>query len=159
MTADVKTDLLRYPVLEFSKGMVFAARSVEELEQCTKPALRNGFFNDLLLIDSDGKALKITGARKLRGVGPFFGFNIFLNQKILVTLIASGLESIVSVEEVRRLVISAIRGKQEWDSTEDSDELVAVVSRAQSISEITAAVTAAYYRTHAAQTCKHGVRS
>lgn len=72
MTADMKTDLLRYPVLEFSKGMVFPARSKRELEQCTKPALRNGFFKDLLLIDSRGKSLKIAGARKLRGVGPLF---------------------------------------------------------------------------------------
>jgi len=146
MTVDVKTDLLRYPVLEFSKGMVFPARSVEELEQCTKPALRRGFFKDLLLIDSGGKSLKIVGARKLRGVGPLFGFNIFLNQRIQVALTASGPEQMAGVEEVRRLVLSAIRGKQEWSSMEGSDELVAIVDRAQSISEITAVVTAAYHR-------------
>ncbi len=146
MTADVKTDSLRYPVLEFSKGMVFPARSVEDLEQCTKRALRNGFFKDLLLIDSGGKSLKITGAKKLRGVGPFFGFNVFLNQRIQVALTASGPEQIVGVEQVRRLVLGAIRGKQEWNSMEHSDELVAIVDRAQSISEIAAAVTAAYYR-------------
>ena len=146
MIVDVKTDLLRYPVLEFSKGMIFAARSVEELEQCTKPALRSGFFKDLLLIDSGGRSLKIAGARKLRGVGPFFGFNIFLNQKIQVALTTSGPERIVGVEEVRQLVLSAIRGKQEWSSMENSDELVAIVRRAQSISEIATAVTAAFYR-------------
>ena len=146
MAADVKADLLRYPVLEFAKGMVFPARRVEELEQCTKPALRSGFFNDLLLIDSSGKSWKIAGARKLRGVGPVFGFNVFLNQRIQVALTASGPEQIVGVEEVRRLVLSAIRGKQEWNSTEDSDELVAIVDRAQSISEIANAVTTTYYR-------------
>ncbi len=124
--------------------MVFPARNIEELEQCTMPALRNGFFNDLFLIDSDGKALQISEARKLRGVGPFFGFNIFLNQRIQVALIASGHEKMVGVEEVRRLVLSAIRGKQKWNSAGGSDELVANVDRAQSISEIAAMVTAAY---------------
>jgi len=141
----VSPDLLHYPVLRFSKGMVFPARNVEELQQCTKVALRNGFFNDLLLVDSDGKAQRISGARKLRAMGPFFGFNIFLNQRIQVALIASGSEENIGVEEVRRLVLSAIRGKQRWDSAADSDELVASVERAHSISQIIATLTAAYY--------------
>ena len=91
------------------------------------------------------KVLQISEARKLRGVGPFFGFNIFLNQRIQVALIASGHEKMVGVEEVRRLVLSAIRGKQKWNSAGGSDELVANVDRAQSISEIAAMVTAAVF--------------
>ena len=144
--ADVKTELLRYPVLEFSQGMVFPARGVEELEQCTTPALRSGFFDDLLLIDSGGRSLKIAGARKVRGVGPLFGFSIFLNRRIQVTLTASGPERIAGVEEVRRLVLGALQGEQEWKSTSDIDELVAIVTQAKSISEIASAVTNAYYR-------------
>jgi hypothetical protein len=144
--AAVRTDLLRYPVLEFSKGMLFPARGIEELEQCTKPALRSGFFDDLLLIDSGGRSLRISGARKVRGVGPFFGFNIFLNQRIQVTLTVSEPEQVLGVEEVRRLVLGAIQGEHEWNSASDFDELVAIVARAQSISEIAAAVTDTYYR-------------
>jgi hypothetical protein len=146
MSVDVKTELLHYPVLEFSKGMVFPARSVEELEQCSSPALRSGFFNNLMLIDSDGKTLKIVGARKLRSVGPFFGFNIFMNQRIKVALTASGPEQGSGIEDVRRLVLGAIRGRQGWTSMEDIDELAVIVERASSVSEIAAAVTAAYYR-------------
>jgi hypothetical protein len=146
MSVDVKTDLLRYPVLEFSQGMVFPARSVEELEQCSTQALRNGFFTDLQLIDSEGKSLKILSARKLRGVGPFFGFNIFLNRRIQVALTASGPERVIGIEEVRRLVLGAIRGRQEWNSIEDTDALSAIVDRASSISEIATAVTAAFHR-------------
>mgnify|MGYP003401787302 FL=1 len=144
MAAAVRTDLLRYPVLEFSKGMVFPARSVDELEQCSKRALRKGFFDNLRLIDSAGRSSKISGARKLRGVGPFFGFNVFLNQRIQVALMTSEPERIAGVEEVKQLVLGAIRGKQEWDSMDGSNELVEIVNRAQSVSEIAIAVTAAY---------------
>jgi len=131
MSADVKTELLRYPVLRLSKGMIFPARNVEELTQCTMTALRNGFFNGLILIDSDGKKFRISGARKLRGVGPFFGFNIFLNQRVEVALMASGPEESVDTEEVRRPVLGALRGKQGWDSTDDSDDLLACVDQAR----------------------------
>ena len=146
MSVYVKTELFCYPVLEFSKGMVFPARTVQELEQCSKTALHNGFFSNLRLIDSNGKSLKIIGARKLRGVGLFFGFNILLNQRIQVALTASGPEQFIGVEEVRRLVLGAIRGSQGWKSTGNVDELVSTVSRATSVQEIAATVTAAYYR-------------
>jgi hypothetical protein len=84
--------------------------------------------------------------QKLRGMGRLFGFNIFLNQRIQVALTASGPVQIIGIEEVRQLVKSAIRGKQQWDSMEDFDEFTAIIDRAQTISEITAAVAAAYYR-------------
>lgn len=140
----MKIELLHYPVLRFSKGMVFPARTSDELEQCTTTALRNGFFSGLLLVDSDGQAVTVTGARKLHGVGPFFGFNIFLNQRIRVALEASG-SAQLGVNEVRRMVLSAIHGKQGWDSMDDVSQLVARVERAQSIAEIATEVVAAYY--------------
>jgi hypothetical protein len=146
MNANVRTDLLRYPVLRLSKGMVFPARNAEELTQCTVTAMRNGFFNGLILIDSAGKKFRISGARKLRGVGPLFGFNVFLNRKIEVALTAAGPEESVDTEEVRRLVLGALRGKQAWSSADDSDELLARVEQAQSVSKIADAVTVAYYR-------------
>lgn len=108
MTRDLKTNQLCYPVLRLSKGMIFPARNIDELDRCKMTALRSGFFNGLVLIDSDGRKLRVSGARKLRGVGPFFGFNIFLNQVVQIALTLVEPEQRADVEEVRRLVLDAI---------------------------------------------------
>jgi hypothetical protein len=116
--------------------MLFAARDMNDLQQCSSAALRNGFFNGLLLIDSRGKALDIAGAVKVRGVGRFFGFDILLNQRIEVELVAAGPEREVDVEQVRGLVLAAFDGPQEWRSANDFDELVALANGAKTIAEI-----------------------
>lgn len=136
----MKIDFLHYPVLEFSRGMVFAARDMTDLQQCTSASLRNGFFNGLLLIDSRGKALDIDGAVKVRAVGRFFGFDSFLNRHIEVKLTVAGPEREVDAEQVRRLVLAAFDGPQEWRSADDFDELVGLVNGAKTISEIASAV-------------------
>ena len=64
--------------------------TVDALTTCTKVALKNGYFDDLLIVDANGVGYQVKGARKLHGVGPFFGYNIFLNQRIKVELLTDG---------------------------------------------------------------------
>jgi len=128
--------------------MVFSARSADDLTQSTKAALRNGYFSGQLIVDSTGKALKVGGAKKLHGVGPFCGYNVFLNQRIKVELQLDGELSQVDLSQTRERVLKALRGSQGWDAGDDADALIASVEQAKSISDIASIITEAYYRTY-----------
>jgi hypothetical protein len=130
-------DNLAYPVLCFSQGLARVKRSADALATCTKPALRKGgWYEDLLVVDSTGMALRVTGATKLHGVGPFWGYNIFLNQRIKVRPHVEGPPLQLSLEDVRRRVLDSFRRWHGWSSRGDFQDLVASVETARSIPQI-----------------------
>jgi hypothetical protein len=55
----------------------------------------------MLIVEANGKAYKVPGAKKLHGVGPFGGYNIFLNQKIKVELLFEGNPFQITADEVK----------------------------------------------------------
>lgn len=135
---------LEYPVLVFAQGTVFPKRSAEEATRCTKVALKRGYFSGQVLIDSTGTLLEIEGARKLHGIGPLWGYNIFLNQRLRVELITEESTSSVDIDEVKKRVLKALRGPL-WNGGADVPELVLKVRNAKSIAEVTVLMTDAYY--------------
>jgi hypothetical protein len=135
---------LSYPVVQFSRGLVFPARDALEFTTCSKSALRNGFYSNLSVIDSSGRAWRCKSASKLHGVGMFWGYNIFLNQRIRITveMLDCG---VVSTEKLRNDVLRALRSS---DSTVDDQvpSLLAQIGEATTCREIIAFATDAYFR-------------
>lgn len=127
---------LTFPVLCFYKSTLFAASSSDTLTRTTSAALRGGLFNGLRVVDSTGTEYVVETVRKLHGIGPFWGFNIFLNRtvRIDITLVETGKQ--LGVDEVRRLVIRDFRKWHGWESRDDYEQLKASVQTAGSVSEI-----------------------
>ena len=125
--------------------MLFPARSLADLNECTSFALRRGFFKNQLLVDASGRSVMVQSATKLHGIGPFWGYNIFLNQRIRVQLVAQAAASL-SLEAVRTKTLKALEGRQQWDAGADIDELREKISGAHSIRDIATLVTHAYFR-------------
>jgi hypothetical protein len=90
----------------------------------------------MLIVDSNGVGLKIRGAKKLHGVGLFWGYNIFLNQRIKVQPIIAGKPFEVSLSEVKELVLKSFRNWHGWEARGDFEELRAAVAKAGSIQEM-----------------------
>lgn len=137
-------EYMTFPVLRFSGGMVFPALTQSELLTCTKVALKKGFFHGLEVIDSSGKLFTIRSARKLCGVGPFWGFNIFLNQRIRVELDFKSGPKQLTIEEVRSKIIKVLNGPQEWNSRGDYTELITFIEEATSVSEMVSILANAF---------------
>lgn len=128
---------LRYPVLCFSQNLADIVRSAHELTTCSKLALRKGgYYENLLVVDSAGVGLRIKGAEKLHGVGPFWGYNIFLNRRIKVRPHIDGAPMQVSLTEVKRYVLDSFQRWHGWSTRGDFEELKASVEAATSIPEI-----------------------
>ena len=130
------TSELVYPVLVVYRDALCAEGTEESLTTTTSIALRKGFFDELKIIDSDGRQYVVTKARKLHGVGPFWGYSIFLNRWIRVALDLCSSGEILSVDEVRRLVLHNFQNWHGWQTRDDFEELMAAVERASTIAEI-----------------------
>jgi hypothetical protein len=129
-------DDLKYPVLCFSRNLIRIKLTVDALTTCSKLALRNGYFENLLVIDSAGVGLRVRGAEKLYGVGLFWGYNIFLNQRIKVRLLIEETPLKISVDEVKRHVFHSFKHRHGWSTRDDFDELRTSIEEACSIPEI-----------------------
>jgi hypothetical protein len=127
---------IKFPVLRFSQNLVGVKRTEDDLTTCTKVALKKGFFNEMLVVEESGKAYKVNGARKLHGVGPFWGYNIFLNQMIRVELLFQGNPFQITVDEVKKKVLLSFKKRHGWSTRGDFEELRESVENAKTILEI-----------------------
>lgn len=135
-TEVLNPDSATFPTLSLSKGVALVSRSPAELTTCRIAGLRRGWFSDLLLVDSSGRGWKIGGARKLHGVGPLWGYNIFLNQKIRVELLLSKGPFAVSVEDLRERVLKSFRTWHGWEEEGTFSILKTGIEKAGSVSEL-----------------------
>ncbi len=131
----------KFPCLCIHKGTLFTVTSDDSLTTTTAAALRGGLFKKLKIIDSTGREFFVKTARKLHGVGPFWGFNIFLNQRIRVALEIESSGRTYTTEEVRQIVSRDFKGWHGWASREDFDQLKDSIARATSSAEILRLVT------------------
>lgn len=132
----VTVDAISFPILCFSQGLTLVMDTLNELTTCNKTALNNGYFDSMSIVDSSSTEYKICGARKLRGVGPFGGYNLFLNQRIEVAL-QFGEQSVqVSLEEIKQKVLRSFKQWHGWSSRGDFSELTERVQNAGSYEEL-----------------------
>jgi len=137
MQREAKTDVaLEFPVLLFHPEYGMVVKDWDTLTTTTKVALTNKVFDNLLIVDSSGKAFRVNGARKLHGIGPFGGFNIFLNQKIRVEPNFAGEPSQMSLEALKKRVFQSFEEWHGWSSAINFEEMKERVRTATSIKEI-----------------------
>ena len=130
------TSELVYPVLCFSQNLVRVKKSEQELTTCSKTALKQGgYYEKMVLVDSRGSALNVNGAKKLCGVGVFWGYNIFLNQRIRVELqIKDSFH--LQLDEIKRRVFDSFERWHGWKTRGDFSELKSSIAKSQSISDV-----------------------
>ncbi|HXO86935.1 MAG TPA: hypothetical protein VN803_15545 [Gemmatimonadales bacterium] len=127
-----------FPVLAFSRrlGVVNKKQNANELTATTTAGIRNGLFEDLLLVDSELQGFEITGVKVRGGVGPFWGFTPFLNRRVRVELIPGRIRP-AKLDEVKGLVSESFKKWNDvWASGGDLEELKERIHRAGSLSEI-----------------------
>ena len=132
-------ETLKFPVILIwpDKNCISVDRSCDDLTICTKLALRNGVFDNLIIVDSTGCAVRIKGAQKIQGVGPFWGYNIFLNQTIKIKFIVEGEPFHMSAEEMKTYILECFQKDSDfWEEVMDFDELKESVKKAETIPEI-----------------------
>lgn len=127
------------PALVIKGSTLTWCADAEELVTCTPRALKNRWFEQLLIMDSAGNGFKVAGAAFARKTGrkAFKGF--FAPRLIQVELsFERGSPFPVSLDEIRRHVTRAIRSDRGfWESSgDDVDALLQSIARASSPREV-----------------------
>ena len=128
---------LRFPALgKTSQGMLVTIPTRNHLTTNTAAGLRGGYYRDFRVLDSTGQWFRVTKAKKADGVGPFGGYNLFLNQRIHVALDLAPEEKSSSVDEVRDLVMKEFREWDGWRSRADFADLRRRVQLAPTVGDL-----------------------
>lgn len=132
----MNVDAIKFPVICFWRDLIRIKLNETDFTITTKAGLKNGMFADLFVVDSSLNGFKVKSAKKRHGVGPFWGYTIFLNQKIKVELAFEDMPKKVSLEEVKERVFRSFRKWHGWATRGDFSELQDKVKNATSISDI-----------------------
>lgn len=143
----LNTSILSFPIIAFAKGnVIHFVRVKEDITTCTKVALKGGFFKDLQLVDSNGIMYKIEDAKKVGTIGNFWGYNIFLNQKLKVELLLKS-KSRIELEELKERLLKALRHDQYfWNSDGNLKERTEFIKNANSSREIIERLSNEFYK-------------
>ena len=121
---------LQYPVVCFWRHLFRIEKTSETLTTTTKAGIKNRMFDNVLVVGSNGHAIRVKSARKMHGVGPFRGYNIFLNQRIRVALEIDGEPFELTVDEVRKRILDSFKQWHGWQTRDDFDDLKASIENA-----------------------------
>jgi hypothetical protein len=126
---------LHFPVLALSQGSVIAHAAPETFSVATRRAVKNGYFDEMWLVDSDEKAYKVRGYELVSA--PFwkrpktpFGRGVLLHNFVLE-------EVPFAFDELRERIISCIGLHPElYDGAGDVLELVRTLRQSSTLSEL-----------------------
>jgi len=131
---------LELPALFIKKPVYRILRRHCELCESTAYALKSEQFTDARLVDARGRVHRIRGARKVRGIGPFRGWNLFLNQRIEVDLDLELEQEQVELEDLKRWIREAWAAWDGWASGGDLPEKRAALKRATTLADVMEAI-------------------
>jgi hypothetical protein len=130
---------LKFPIIYFNRFTFYIEHSADNLTITTKAGLKNRLFENLTIIDSNSKLFQVKSARKLHGIGPLWGYNIFLNQKIKIELSFSPTVKEVSLSDLKSMILKSFaREKHFWESRDDFNELIELVKGSDTIQSLIA---------------------
>ncbi len=128
---------MKFPIIAFSQGLIFIFRNMEELTTCGTLALKNNFYNGMVIYDSEGKEFEVIKAKKIGHVGPFFGFRLFHSRKIRVSLELKEKTSKISLEQLKKKICDMIDQKKSfWSAAGDINDLKKEIQKAETFTEI-----------------------
>lgn len=128
---------LSFPVLAIKNQVVHVYHDDDALSQCSRTALSNGWFKNLILIDAELRRFTVRHATKVGTVGALWGFDVFLNQRLRVSLQLVGLEEKLSLEQVKGMLQRAIDADPgHWESGGELNRIREQVDRADGYLEL-----------------------
>jgi hypothetical protein len=139
---------IKYPIVAFAKGgVIHFAKNEADLTICSKRGLKNGFYNGLNIIDSEGNCFDIQGARKVGYAGFLWGFSLKYGQRMQVELIFMGSNKDLSIENFKERILKQLKkDKHFWNSGGNFNELVVMINSEKSFKRIITYLTNYCYK-------------
>jgi hypothetical protein len=127
---------LTYPILCIShtQNILYFSRTPSKLINCNTLGLKSGFYTNLEIVDSLSNRYSVLTANKTNNVGRFWGFNLFLEQRIQVTLTLEKLPN-QPFETFTENLLRLIKGMESYGASPRAKKIVKRSTDYQSLIE------------------------
>ncbi|KAA6437968.1 hypothetical protein FEM33_19035 [Dyadobacter flavalbus] len=126
-----------FPIIKFDRFSFEIIPCLDILTKTTSAGLRNRLFENIVIVDSNGFTYFVKNATKVKGLGRFFGYNIFLNQTILVDLnFEPNIEKIQLNDLKKKMVKNVHKEKAFWASGGNFDKIIELINHSESINAL-----------------------
>lgn len=138
---------ITYPVIAFKNGHISFHRNNKDLTICNSRGLKNGYYNNLKLIDSNSNEFIIKSAKKIKYFGILWGFNLLKGQQLEVELFFDEKIGFIDLVDFKDLLTIYLKKDQYfWDSDGNFKNRINFVSNSNSIKEILDFFTNEFYK-------------
>lgn len=129
---------IAFPVLNFSYGEkhIEVVENSDNLETCSSVAMKKGYFEKLLIVDSKGKLFSVKDVKKRSYAGPFWGFSLLYNRKLKVKLdLAEPVQ--LTLDDFKDRVCNVIDSDANfWSANADPKDIKADIRKAKTFKEV-----------------------
>lgn len=138
---NLDSSILSYPVLVRYRSICVGMKDRDSLTRTTSAGVKNGIYEKYYIIDSALVEYRVTAVNVLGGVGPFFGFNLFLNRNVRVELELEVRNKQYEFAELKGIVMKELQKWKGWKSRDDYSVLMQAASSAESTNDLIGALT------------------
>jgi len=140
----------KYPVMTVAKkGYLYFARTEEELTSCTYTGWKNGHFNDLKIVDSNGNRYTVKEAKPSGQSNVLQKLKMLVGAKFRVELIGDPAATQLSLVEFKEFALKQLKKNRSFfDAGGTYQETIEYVNNAQSIEGIISHLTSGFYKTY-----------
>jgi len=145
MRVEQMSDVIETPSIWLAQGIFGLVSSLDDFTTCTATALKQGFYNGLIIITPSGQMISLSGAKRLQGSRLSALLNRLGIGTLKVELLIASTEE-TSTNHAKEELLESLRSGY-WDGRDDTEELQHRVEHAQSIPELVRIVQDVYQTT------------
>jgi hypothetical protein len=127
---------VHFPIIIIQKGFALVSLDEKRLVESRASALRQKWHEGLKFVDADLKLYQVIRAEKVRGIGPLWGYNIFLNQKIEIKLLQKESAYEISLDSLKSLIMGSKKAMEMWRTRDDYQVLISKIDNANSFESL-----------------------
>ncbi len=127
---------IEFPAIFFKAPIHQVHQRRSDLYQSTAYALKRKWLTGARIVDSLGRVHLVRDARKVRGIGPLRGWNLFLNQRIEVDLVLDVEQEQVELDDLKRWIRESWASWSGASAGGDLREQRATLKRATTLADV-----------------------
>jgi hypothetical protein len=99
---------MRFPIIALTRNspVVCCLSTIEPLRHANARGLRDPTNDGVFVVDSELHSYSVKFGKILSGRGPFSGYNIWFNRRVVVELVIEDEDRIVSLHELKEMIRS-----------------------------------------------------
>jgi hypothetical protein len=132
---------MKFPVVLFRGNRIVGYESEKQLFYTTHLAVKNGYYDNISIIDADGVEYSAFSVEILKRPFGFLGYDLFLNMNILIDLRANTVRQLALHAFKKKIVETLMIDRIYWEAGEEIKPLIQEIENMHDFQSIIKRVT------------------